>query len=160
MPSYTMLYHPLQRVYLFCTTGILLLKITTFCPNMTENSTAADHKVGGCFLICSLFAGFLGFFEFVYRICFVAFIAPKSGSYKFYIPDHKSVPAGKVIILRFFRYRINDGFSFCFSKSFIAARAIVCFETEDGTRPLSFYTMYFHAYSPFMTNHMLCILFR
>ena len=123
-----------------------------------ENKTAAE--ISGCFLIFSLFAGFLGFFEFVYRICFVAFIAPKSGSYKFYIPDHKSVPAGKVIILGFFRCRINDGFSFCFSKSFIAARAIVCFEAEDGTRPLSFYTMYFHAYSPFMTNHMLCILFR
>ena len=159
MPSYTTLYQGLRGFYPIRTTGILLLKITTFCPNMMK-ITAADQMVGGCFRIFSLLAGFLGFFEFVYRICFVAFIAPKSGSYKFYIPDHKSVPAGKVIILRFFRCRINDGFSFCFSKSFIAARAIVCFETEDGTRPLSFYTMYFHAYSPCMTNHMLGILFR
>ncbi|MBE6944220.1 MAG: hypothetical protein E7453_08225 [Ruminococcaceae bacterium] len=64
-------------------------------------TTAADQMVGGCFLIFSLLAGFLGFFEFVYRVCFVAFIAPKSGSYKFYIPDHKGVSAGKIIFFSF-----------------------------------------------------------
>ena len=48
MPSYALLYQGLRGFYPICTTRILLLKITTFCPNMTK-ITAADHQVGGWF---------------------------------------------------------------------------------------------------------------
>ena len=47
-----MLYHLLQRVYPICTTRLLLYKITTFCPDMTRNSTAASITEAAVF-ICS-----------------------------------------------------------------------------------------------------------
>jgi hypothetical protein len=50
-PNYALLYHSLQDFCPVRTTGILVLKLTTFYPNMTENSTAADHQVGGCFYL-------------------------------------------------------------------------------------------------------------
>ena len=42
MPGHAFAYHPLQRVSPLCTTRVLLFKITTFCPNMTRNNTAAS----------------------------------------------------------------------------------------------------------------------
>ena len=38
---------PDKGVFTICTTSILFLKITTFCPNMMK-ITAADQMVGGC----------------------------------------------------------------------------------------------------------------
>jgi hypothetical protein len=42
--------HPLQSDFPICTTRILLFKITTFCPNMTQNSTAASDLEAAVFL--------------------------------------------------------------------------------------------------------------
>ena len=59
-PSYATLYHGLQGFLAIHTTGILLLKITIFCPQHDTKQHSRLHHGGGCFLLATIYSRLSG----------------------------------------------------------------------------------------------------